>query len=481
MRCQLTGFILLAASALPAQTKADSALVARLLTAEDRRDSAAAAFREGLASPNPQVRLIAARGWARVKDSAFAKRDSLPAPSAAPAYLDPDWRLRFRALARKPLDCSLLRAGPGDDDPHVVLRAIDLMSAECSNATVLTELTRLVSAPSRTSARKRGHASWQLPAHSLVTLARLSPGTSRTPLSRLAKSSIPWVRVYAARAARELDDTTTLRALAADPDDNVKEAAVDGLAKVAGHSADDTYLRAPDARGYQAIRAAAVALEGTPRSEDVIRAGQRVLARLRADSSETSRDARVAVADRLREAGVANVSAELLKAPAPVPLAPEAAALAFGKQVVLRVTLADSSGGGHFDVRLRGDVAPITTARVLQLVRSGFYNNRAWFRVEPDFVIEGGGPGNNEYVGYPRFFRDELSALPQVRGTVGMSTRGHDTGDAQWFVNLRDNLRLTRDYTSFGEVIDGIDVVDGILEGDVIARIEVVSSSAPRR
>ena len=45
--------------------------------------------------------------------------------------------------------------------------------------------------------------------------------------------------------------------------------------------------------------------------------------------------------------------------------------------------------------------------------------------------------------------------MPHARGTVGMSTRGHDTGDAQWFVNLRDNLRLGRDYTVFGEVIEG--------------------------
>jgi cyclophilin family peptidyl-prolyl cis-trans isomerase len=55
-----------------------------------------------------------------------------------------------------------------------------------------------------------------------------------------------------------------------------------------------------------------------------------------------------------------------------------------------------------------------------------------------------------------------------------MSTRGHDTGDAQWFVNLRDNLRLNADYTVFAEVVDGIDVVDGVLEGDVIARMEVL-------
>ena len=57
-----------------------------------------------------------------------------------------------------------------------------------------------------------------------------------------------------------------------------------------------------------------------------------------------------------------------------------------------------------------------------------------------------------------------------------MSTGEHDTGDAQWFVNLRDNFRLNRDYTVFAEIVEGIDVVDGVLEGDVIARIEVIGT-----
>jgi cyclophilin family peptidyl-prolyl cis-trans isomerase len=94
--------------------------------------------------------------------------------------------------------------------------------------------------------------------------------------------------------------------------------------------------------------------------------------------------------------------------------------------------------------------------------------------VEHDFVLQGGSPSANEYVGYHIFLRDELGTVPHARGTVGMSTRGHDTGDAQWFVNLRDNLRLGRDYTVFAEVIEGIDVVDDVLEGDLIARIEVL-------
>jgi cyclophilin family peptidyl-prolyl cis-trans isomerase len=112
-------------------------------------------------------------------------------------------------------------------------------------------------------------------------------------------------------------------------------------------------------------------------------------------------------------------------------------------------------------------------ARILTLVRAGYYDGGNWHRVEPDFVIQGGGPGTNEYVGYPHYLRDELATIAHPRGTVGMSTRGHDTGDAQWFINLRDNPRLVRDYTVFAEVVDGIGVVDGILEGDRVATMRV--------
>jgi peptidyl-prolyl cis-trans isomerase B (cyclophilin B) len=160
--------------------------------------------------------------------------------------------------------------------------------------------------------------------------------------------------------------------------------------------------------------------------------------------------------------------------PLPIVLPPDAVALALGREVHLRVTIADSSGGGAFVVRLRGDVAPVMAARVLALARSGYYDGLVWHRAEHDFVLQGGGPGANEYIGHPRFIRDELGTLSHARGTIGMSTRGHDTGDAQWFINLRDNARLTRDYTVFAEIIEGIDVVDGLFEGDVIVRIDVV-------
>jgi peptidyl-prolyl cis-trans isomerase B (cyclophilin B) len=118
---------------------------------------------------------------------------------------------------------------------------------------------------------------------------------------------------------------------------------------------------------------------------------------------------------------------------------------------------------------------------VLAHVRSGKYNGTAWHRVEPNFVIQGGSPHDNEYSGSGRFIVDELGTVAHPRGTVGMSTRGHSTGDLQWFVNLRDNARLVGAYTVFGVVVDGMAHVDAVMEGDVISAMREVSAPRPAR
>ena len=82
-----------------------------------------------------------------------------------------------------------------------------------------------------------------------------------------------------------------------------------------------------------------------------------------------------------------------------------------------------------------------------------------------------GGPNANEYCGDCPFMRDELGAM-HTRGTVGISTRGRDTGDAQIFINLVDNARLDYDYTVFATICSGMEAVDEIQEGDRIIRAE---------
>ena len=101
---------------------------------------------------------------------------------------------------------------------------------------------------------------------------------------------------------------------------------------------------------------------------------------------------------------------------------------------------------GSVAINLFPDVAPVTIARFAALVTEGAYNNRTFHRVVPNFVVQGGSPGANEYAGTtPRYMRDEVGPqASHIRGAVGISTRGRDTGDGQIFIDLVDVPRLDR-------------------------------------
>jgi len=136
-----------------------------------------------------------------------------------------------------------------------------------------------------------------------------------------------------------------------------------------------------------------------------------------------------------------------------------------------RITIA---GVGVFDIALFTAEAPATVLQFADLAESGYYNGLTFHRVVPNFVIQGGSPGANEFIGDAMFMRDEVGLWPHVRGAVGISTRGRDTGDAQIFIDLVDNPRLDHEYTVFAQVLTGMEVVDRILEGDVIEAVEIV-------
>ena len=476
MRPILIAALLALPAAASAQNRAlsvaDSALIGRILLAEDRRDSSDAALADGARHANARVRTLAQRARGRIIDPRFVARDSLPTLPAPAVWPEPAWRLRLRGLTAQKNDCAALRMALADSAWPVRLRAADLVTAACSadNDLVATLREWIDALPTDASRRRAGGVSWHAAAHAGVALARVRPDEALARIGKLAPHRQWQVRMYAARAAAVLSDTLRLRALARDADDNVKEAAIESLARLTAHSDDDIYLAALGGQGAQAVRAAAIALKGSPRA-DVRAAVAATYGRWVARGNASARDARVAL---LEAAG--RPASDDRSPPVHAELLPQVVALALGAEIRLRVTMAPASGGGWFVVRLRGDVAPLMASRILALARAGYYDGLTWHRVEHDFVIQGGSPGANEYVGLPEFIRDELGTVPHARGTVGMSTRGHDTGDAQWFVNLRDNSRLGRDYTVFAEVIEGIGVVDGILEGDAIASIEEIQA-----
>ncbi len=460
-------------------TPADSGLVARILRAEDRRDSTDAALALGAAHSQARIRVIAIRARERIRDAAFVRRDSLPGAAlpAPRAWPEPEWKARYRLLGEKRDDCAVVLAGLGDSVVQVQLRAAAVVRASCApHPGIRTVLERWVDAlPTQTATHQRGVASWHLAAGGLVALARIAPEAAAPRVRRLGGHAQWQVRQSAARAAVTLRDALPLRQLVADIDANVAEAAIEGLAALTGHADDALFIRALQRNDAQTVRAAAIALKGTS-APGARAAASTAFTRFADRAIASERDARIA----LLEAAGRRVTDDRVPA-RPDSLDSRAVALALGATQDLEVLIHADHGGGRFIVRLRGDVAPIMAARILTLATRGYYDNTTWHRAEYDFVLQGGSSGANEYVGDARFLIDELGTVPHTRGTVGMSTRGHDTGDAQWFINLRDNARLAKDYTIFAEVVEGMPLVDAMLEGDRILRIRPVAATARAR
>jgi cyclophilin family peptidyl-prolyl cis-trans isomerase len=428
--------------------------------------------------PDPQVRRLAMRVVA-TRGRTLGTNGS-GGPSAAILPTEASWitwlkddspivRLEaLRALRARGAEeaCSASILGALDRDPHVALLAIDQLSA-CGASPVAVALLEYNVEDRVTMNAPRG---WHRAAHAIVALAGASPERAAAPLQQLAGAQ-PWqMRMYAARAAAILEDRALLERLAKDESDNVCEAAIGGLKNVAGHDADAIYVSALTRTGYQAVRAAAAALDGTPHPEVATPALKAAFERLVAEAKDNSHDARDAIAKALGGQPQATKSDSRSKTPQNDLNADDLRRLAAPRA---RITIRDV---GTFELALFTAQAPATVLRFAHLAEAGYYNGLTFHRVVPNFVIQGGSPGANEYVGDAAFMRDELGSWPHVRGAVGISTRGRDTGDAQIFIDLVDNPRLDHDYTVFAQVLNGIDVVDRILEGDVIERIEIVTS-----
>jgi cyclophilin family peptidyl-prolyl cis-trans isomerase len=404
--------------------------------------------------------------------------------------------------------CARIRAATEDSSGHVALAAIDALGPACADrAGVVATLARLAEA--RSHPERGGRTTWHRGAHALVSLARIDTARARPLVAARATDSVWQVRMYAAHAAGEVRDNGVLWTLARDPVPNVVEAAITELRRRVGHAADSAYIAALASSDYQLVITAANALEGTPDGARAVPALRAALQRITQARRETSRDARMALVKRLAATDAAEATQALAayrndfdpaiagaaaRATAVTDLAPYAtrrpgAADASTPQAIeldalrsarLRITMDAASGGGTFDITLVSDDAPASTSRVTRLANRGYYDGLTFPRVVSNFVIQGGSPGANEYYGDGPFMRDELAERSHVRGTVGISTRGRDTGDAQLFVNLVDNPRLDHDYTIIGVVTAGMDVVDGILEGDRIARMTVLSPQSRR-
>jgi cyclophilin family peptidyl-prolyl cis-trans isomerase len=127
---------------------------------------------------------------------------------------------------------------------------------------------------------------------------------------------------------------------------------------------------------------------------------------------------------------------------------------------------------GPIELELFGEDAPITAWNFLSLARSGYYRNTRFHRVVPNFVAQDGDPRDDGNGGPGYAIRDEMNQHRYERGAVGMALSGPDTGGSQYFITHSPQPHLDGHYTVFGKVIGGYDVLDRIVQGDPITRID---------
>ena len=127
---------------------------------------------------------------------------------------------------------------------------------------------------------------------------------------------------------------------------------------------------------------------------------------------------------------------------------------------------------GLIRVKLYKKNAPGSVANFVHLINEKFYNGKAFHRVVPNFVIQTGCPRGDGYGSLDYSIRSEL---PQIyyngEGYIGMASAGIDTEGTQWFITHSATPHLDGNYTIFGKVVEGMDVVHKIQQGDKINEI----------
>ena len=476
-----------------------------------------------LYDPDTEVRRLAALAAARLDNP--ARLDQLLHIGLG----DDAGTVRYEALRaygsarQESMGCDPVLQALDDESAHVRLLAIDLLGDGCPAIDPVGRLVPILDALAGDApeggirdginppigagvSRATPPVEWHAGAHALLAVARLDSAAAAARLPLLARHPTWQVRMYTARAAAITGSVDTLEALADDPYDNVANAAISGLVSRLGSRTHGSAVQALMSNDYQLLISAARNLEGTDHP-GALAALTSALARITEQRRETSRDTRRALLDRIGELGgtgdaaalvpllrdfdpvIAARAAEILSEwtgtahqPDPQPLDPvPVPTVAELRELRDARVLVHMSGGGVIELRLLAFAAPTNATRFARLAGEGYFDGLTFHRVVPNFVIQGGSPGANEFMGDGPYTRDEVTARPHLRGTMGLSTRGRDTGDGQIFVNLVDNIRLDHGYTIFAVVVGGMEVVDGILEGATIETVQIVAPEPEER
>jgi peptidylprolyl isomerase len=124
---------------------------------------------------------------------------------------------------------------------------------------------------------------------------------------------------------------------------------------------------------------------------------------------------------------------------------------------------------GTVTIAMRPDLAPNHVSRIKELVRQGFYDGISFHRVIDGFMAQTGCPHGTGTGGSGQKLKAEFNGEPHVRGTVSMArAQDPNSGDSQFFICFADATFLDRQYTAWGNVIDGMENVDKIKRGEPV-------------
>lgn len=281
---------------------------------------------------------------------------------------------------------------------------------------------------------------------------RLAEARVQKPLLPYLQNRSPSVRAAAlgvAAALKSPDLVPAVRPLLQDPDPIVRAAAVDALAALGDATSGPTILAGARTAGVDVATSYADALIKLKPAGAV--------AVLRQWLTSPHVHIRQEAARALTILEGAPVRAPPVPDPGDAPAAPPVAAGTTWRLETLH---------GPVLISPDLDAAPATVAQLSRLAAAGYFRNLSFHRIVPDFVAQGGDPrGDGE--GGPGFTLPcEVSPRTYLRGTVGMALAGKDTGGSQFFVTVSPQPHLDGRYTIIGTVTSGMDVVDGLVEGD---------------
>ncbi len=134
-----------------------------------------------------------------------------------------------------------------------------------------------------------------------------------------------------------------------------------------------------------------------------------------------------------------------------------------------------TTGKGDVVIKLKVNESPGSVANFMKLVDSGYYNGKYFHRMVSDFVVQGGCPRGDGWGSLNWMQRSEFSnELKYQPGSVGLASSGKDSEGVQFFITHTFTTHLDGRYTIFAEVVEGMEVVNQLKEGDQIISIAVV-------